>query len=335
LKGGKKMSTPVERLFMLFDRTATILQEELNCSYLEAVAETGENLFHEDVLQEEVSELSQKRLKKEYKEIQLETFTNEEIRKAFQLAVLKGMKENTQPHHQMTPDAVSLFISYLVGKFTAKHLALTILDPAVGTANLLTTVLNHLPGKQVKSYGVDVDDLLIKLAYVNANLQKHPIQFFNQDSLQPMFVEHADVVVCDLPVGYYPHDENASRFVLKAEKGHSYAHHLFIEQSLYYTKEGGYLFFLIPNSLFSSDQAAALHTFLKEQAVIQGLLQLPLSMFKNEQAAKSIFILQKKGPNVKAPKKALLAELPRFSNKQVMQAMMRKIDEWFASEKNQ
>jgi site-specific DNA-methyltransferase (adenine-specific) len=327
------MSTPVERLFMLFDRTATLLQEELKCSYLEAVAETGENLFHGDVLQEEVSELSQKRLKKEYKEIQLETFTNEEIRKSFQLAVLKGMKENTQPHHQMTPDAVSLFISYLVGKFTAKHLALTILDPAVGTANLLTTVLNHLPGKQVKSYGVDVDDLLIKLAYVNANLQKHPIQFFNQDSLQPMFVEHADVVVCDLPVGYYPHDENASRFALKAEKGHSYAHHLFIEQSLSYTKEGGYLFFLIPNSLFSSDQAAALHSFLKEQAVIQGLLQLPLSMFKNAQAAKSIFILQKKGANVKAPKKALLAELPRFSNKQAMQVMMQKIDEWFASEK--
>jgi site-specific DNA-methyltransferase (adenine-specific) len=328
------MATPIEKLFTMFDKTATILQEELQCSYLEAVAETGENVFHGDVLQEEVSELNAKRLKKEYKEIQLERFTNEEIRKAFQLVVLKGMKEHTQPHHQMTPDAVSLFISYLVGKFTGKYLALTILDPAVGTANLLTTILNHLPGKQVKSYGVDVDDLLIKLAYVNANLQKHPIQLFNQDSLQPMFVEHADVVVCDLPVGYYPNDENSSRFVLKAESGHSYAHHLFIEQCLYYTKEGGYVFFLIPNSLFSSDQSAQLHAFLKEQAVIQGLLQLPLSMFKNEQVAKSIFILQKKGANVTAPKKALLAELPRFSNKQAMQAMMRKIDEWFMVEKN-
>ncbi|MBA2873813.1 class I SAM-dependent methyltransferase [Thermaerobacillus caldiproteolyticus] len=329
------MTTPVERLFTLFDETATILQEELQCTYLEAVAETGENVFHGDVLQEEVSELNAKRLKKEYKEIQLDRFTNEEIRKAFQLAVLKGMKEHTQPHHQMTPDAVGLFMSYIVSKFTGKYLALTILDPAVGTANLLTTVLNHLPGKQVKSYGADVDDLLIRLAYVNANLQKQPIQLFNQDSLQPLFVELADVVICDLPVGYYPNDANASRFVLKAENGHSYAHHLFIEQSLYYTKEGGYLFFLIPNSLFSSDQSAQLHTFLKEQAVIQGLLQLPMSMFKNEQAAKSIFILQKKGANVKAPKKALLAELPRFSNKQAMQVMMRKIDEWFATEKHE
>lgn len=58
-------------------------------------------------------------------------------------------------------------------------------------------------------------------------------------------------------------------------------------------------------------------------------------MFKNEQAAKSIFILQKKGARVKAPKKALLIELPKFSNKQAMTAMMHKIDEWFAEEKKE
>jgi len=327
--------TPIERLFTLLDETALILQEELHCTYLEAVAETGENVFHGDVLQEEVSELNKKRLKNTYKQMLLERFTNEEIRKSFQLAVLKGMKEHTQPHHQMTPDAVSLFMSYLVNKFTANYFALTILDPAVGTANLLTAVLNHLSNKQVKSYGVDVDDLLMKLAYVNANLQKHPVHFFNQDSLQPLFVDHADVVICDLPVGYYPNDDNASRFVLKAESGHSYAHHLFIEQSVHYTKEGGYLFFIIPNSLFTSDQAPQLHAFLKEHTIIQGLLQLPLSMFKNEQAAKSIFILQKKGARVKAPKKALLIELPKFSNKQAMTAMMHKIDEWFTEEKKE
>lgn len=57
------MMTPVERLFTVVDETARILQEELQCTYLEAVAETGENLFHGDVLQDEVSELNAKRLK--------------------------------------------------------------------------------------------------------------------------------------------------------------------------------------------------------------------------------------------------------------------------------
>ncbi len=35
--------------------------------------------------------------------------------------MLKGMKQYVQPHHQMTPDAVSVFIGYLVDEFT-KHI---------------------------------------------------------------------------------------------------------------------------------------------------------------------------------------------------------------------
>ena len=49
---------PVEQLFTIFNETALVLQEELSCTYLEALAETGENLFHGSILQEEVSELS-------------------------------------------------------------------------------------------------------------------------------------------------------------------------------------------------------------------------------------------------------------------------------------
>ncbi|WP_227633456.1 class I SAM-dependent methyltransferase, partial [Klebsiella pneumoniae] len=82
--------------------------------------------------------------------------------------------------------------------------------------------------KKVRSYGVDADDLLLKLAYVNANLQQHEIQLFHQDSLKPLFIEPVDVVVCDLPIGYYPDDENAKSFHLHAKSGHSYAHYLFI-----------------------------------------------------------------------------------------------------------
>ena len=75
--------TPVEELFTVVNETATLLQEELNCSYLEALAETGENLFQEAVIQDELSELSAKRLKKAYDSINLSRFTKEEIRKVF------------------------------------------------------------------------------------------------------------------------------------------------------------------------------------------------------------------------------------------------------------
>nr|WP_249292191.1 class I SAM-dependent methyltransferase [Metabacillus flavus] len=319
----------MEKLFTALNESSEQLAEELELSYVEAVAETGENLFHGDVLQDELSELAKKKLRKLYADIQLDTYESEEVRKAFQLCVLKGLKEGAHPNRQMTPDSVGIFTGYLVQRFMSNQPVFSLLDPAVGTGNLLTAVLNQLKDHKVESSGVDVDDLLIQLSYINANLQKHPVQFYNQDSLQNLFVDPADAVICDLPVGFYPNDEGASAYTLKADEGHSYAHHLFIEQSMNHTKPGGYLFFIIPNQLFSSKEAPKLNAFIKEKAYIQGLLQLPLSMFQGEQHAKSIFILQKKGEGAAPPKQAMLADLPKFSNFEGMQAMMKQINEWF------
>ena len=324
--------TPVEDLFTILNETATIMQEELHSTYLEALAETGENLFHESILQDELSELTVKRLRKSYESINLSSCSKEEIRKSFQLAILKGMKENVQPNHQMTPDAVGMLMGYLVEKFIQEK-SFRLLDPAVGTGNLLTTVMNHQKDKTVEATGIEIDDLLIKLAYINANLQEHPIQFFNQDSLEPLFIEAADAVVSDLPIGYYPNDVRSAEYKLKADEGHSYSHHLFIEQSMNHVKSGGYLFFIIPNGLFESEQAPKLHEFIKENAYIQGLVQLPLTMFKNEKAAKSIFILQKKGDGVTPPKQALLVNLPSLSKAAEAEKILKKIDVWFKESK--
>lgn len=326
--------TPVEQLFTAFNTTADILKEELSCTYLEALAESGENMFQGTVLQDELNEVTTKRLEKVYKETNLDSFSKEEIRKGFQLAILKGMKEHVQPNHQMTPDSVGMFIGYLVNKFVDKK-SFRLLDPAVGTGNLLATVLNQQNDKEIESVGVEIDDLLIRLAFVNANLQKHPVEFFNQDSLEPLFVDPADAVICDLPVGYYPNDLRAEQYEVKAKEGHTYSHHMFIEQSTKHVKEGGYLFFMIPNGLFESEQAPMLHEFIKNHLIVQGILQLPASLFKNKQAAKSILILQKNGEEVKAPKQALLAELPKLSDGPAVNRMLNKIDQWFKDNKTE
>ncbi|MBO0960081.1 class I SAM-dependent methyltransferase [Neobacillus sp. MM2021_6] len=323
--------SPVEQLFTLFNETALILQEELSYSYLEALADTGENLFQGAILQDELSELTLKRLKKVYEEIHLVKYSNEDIRKSYQLVILKGMKENVQPNHQMTPDSVGMLIGYLVERFV-KQPSFRLLDPAVGTGNLVTTVLNHVH-KNITAIGTEIDDILIKLAYVNANLQQHPVEFFNQDSLEPLFIDPVDAVIADLPIGFYPNDIRAEDYQLKASKGHSYAHHLFIEQSVKHTKPGGYLFFLIPNGLFESEQAPQLHEFIKENLIIQGLLQLPTTMFKNKQSAKSILVLQKKGESVKPPKEALLVNLPSLSSAVAMDKILAKIEKWFQDSK--
>src|SRR5699024_6616982 len=170
--------------------------------------------------------------------------------------------------------------------------------------NLLTTVLSHLnlPGP---SFGSEIDSTLIKLALFNANLQKMTIEFFNQDSLRPFLIDPVDLTVADLPVGYYPDDEQAKNFELKAADGHSYAHHLFIEQSMKYTKNSGYLLLLVPEFIFDSDQSDKLHKYLQNNAHIVGLLRLPESAFASKRNIKSILILQKKGPETKMPKQPL------------------------------
>ncbi|AYF08622.1 MULTISPECIES: class I SAM-dependent methyltransferase [Bacillus] len=328
------MSQTVETLFSIFDSSAVVLRKELDVTYLEALVETGDNLFEGAILQEELSESAIERLNREYSTFNEETYKGEEIRKAFQLAILKGMKEGVQANHEMTPDAVGMFMSYLFHKFMQGQNEITVLDPAIGTGNLMTTVFNSAKeGLAMSGFGVEVDEVLIKLALVNANLQKHAIEFFHQDGLAPLYIDPVDAVVSDLPIGYYPNEIGASEYKLKADEGMSYAHHLFIEQSVKHTKEGGYLFFLVPNFIFESDQAPKLHAFIKETCFIQGLLQLPVSMFKNEKNAKSIFVLQKKGPSVTMPKQALLVELPKFSNMKAMENIMDQLNTWFATHK--
>lgn len=328
------VSQTVETLFSIFDSSAVVLRKELDVTYLEALVETGDNLFEGAILQEELSESAIERLNREYSTFNEETYKGEEIRKAFQLAILKGMKEGVQANHEMTPDAVGMFMSYLFHKFMQGQNEITVLDPAIGTGNLMTTVFNSAKeGLTMSGFGVEVDEVLIKLALVNANLQKHAIEFFHQDGLAPLYIDPVDAVISDLPVGYYPNEIGASEYKLKADEGMSYAHHLFIEQSVKHTKEGGYLFFLVPNFIFESDQAPKLHAFIKETCFIQGLLQLPVSMFKNEKNAKSIFVLQKKGANVTMPKQALLVELPKFSNMKAMEDIMDQLNTWFATHK--
>ncbi|PAW39271.1 SAM-dependent methyltransferase [Bacillus toyonensis] len=328
------VSQTVETLFSIFDSSAVVLRKELDVTYLEALVETGDNLFEGAILQEELSESAIERLNREYSTFNEETYKGEELRKAFQLAILKGMKEGVQANHEMTPDAVGMFMSYLFHKFMQGQNEITVLDPAIGTGNLMTTVFNSAKeGLTMSGFGVEVDEVLIKLALVNANLQKHAIEFFHQDGLAPLYIDPVDAVVSDLPIGYYPNEIGASEYKLKADEGMSYAHHLFIEQSVKHTKEGGYLFFLVPNFIFESEQAPKLHAFIKETCFIQGLLQLPVSMFKNEKNAKSIFVLQKKGSNVTMPKQALLVELPKFSNMKAMENIMDQLNTWFATHK--
>ncbi|WP_026671624.1 class I SAM-dependent methyltransferase [Alkalihalobacterium bogoriense] len=317
----------IETLFQSLDMSAQLIKEEKEITYLEGLALAGDFLFEQDIPQD-MPDSIKKQLQQVVSQIQPDSLSKETVRKAYQLAVLKGMKEGVQAHHALTPDAVALFMSYLVNKVQGNEKSFSLYDPAVGTANLVNAIMNHSPST-IKTYGFEVDETLVQLAFTSANLQQTEIQLFHEDSIRPYPLPPIDIVTSDLPVGFYPRDEISVDYQLKGEQGKSLIHHLMIERSFNVVKQGGFLFFIVPNFLFESEQAQQLHQYLKENGHILGLLQLPASMFTNSQFKKSILLLQKKGENVKGPKQALLAELPSFSKKEAISDMIRQIDRWF------
>lgn len=322
--------TKVESTFQLLDEMNELIQKQMDLTYIDSLTVALEYLFTNEQ-PEDMHDLLKQQLENKIKSIAIDQLENEEIRKVIQLCILKGMKNATQQQHLITPDTVAMFVGYLVQKFIGKKEKISIFDPACGTANLLTAVMNQLK-IDIKSFGSEVDPTLIQLALMSANLQQTEVEFFHQDSLRPFLLEPVDMVISDLPVGYYPDDVQAAQFELKADQGHSYSHHLFIEQSLKYVHDGGYLIFIIPNFLFESDQADKLNAFLHKHAHIVGLLQLPLTMFKSENNAKSILVLQKKGKDTKAPKQTLLVDLPSFKNVRATNDILSQINEWFKTE---
>lgn len=320
---GEERVNLVEQSFKQLDQVIEKWVEETDGTYFDGLIE----VLH-IVLSESEDKTNEDDLATEVKKLNLESLEKEQIRKIIEFATLKGLKDGVQTQHLITPDIIASYMVYLIEKLVPKTNTLRLFDLVSGSGNLLTAVVNQLT-RSVQAYGSEVDPSLIELSMLSANAQKTTIEFFHQDSLQPFLLDPVDVVIADLPVGYYPDDIRAKSFKVHVSDEHTYAHHLLIEQGLKYTKEAGFLLFVIPNALFNSDQAHKLRELLNETAHVVALLQLPPTIFRSEKDAKSLFVLQKKGDNTKAPKEALIAQLPSLKDTQAMQNVVAKMNQWF------
>ncbi|MFS0574859.1 class I SAM-dependent methyltransferase [Sporosarcina sp. 179-K 3D1 HS] len=295
-------------------------------AYLDAYADASEEVYLEAIIQ-----ACEDWLSGVANPVSAAPITKEEIRRGIQLAILKGMKQSVQPHHQMTPDSLGMLIGHMASKLVKEERTVALLDPAAGTGNLLYTVMNAI-GTGVVATAIEIDDLLVRLAAVTAELLEHPVTFYVQDALRPLLVDPVDMVVSDLPVGYYPDDDNALNFELMPSEGHAFAHHLFIEQSMNYLRPGGYALFIIPASLFETAQASELHPYLKQKTVIKAVIQLPSSLFQHTVHEKSILILQKPDPEQRQTPDVLLAKVPNMTDAKAMSLFLQKIDSWAEEE---
>ncbi|WP_277290531.1 class I SAM-dependent methyltransferase [Streptococcus orisratti] len=218
--------------------------------------------------------------------------SKEEWRRAFQFIFIKASQtEKLQANHQFTPDAIGFIILYLVENLT-KSDKLDVLEIGSGTGNLAQTLLNN-SSKELDYLGIEVDDLLIDLSASIAEIMGSNAQFLQEDAVRPHILKESDVIISDLPIGFYPNDDIAKRYQVASAEGHTYAHHLLMEQSLKYLKKNGVAIFLAPVSLLTSQQSDLLKSWLKGYADVIAVITLPETIFGNSANAKSIFILQK------------------------------------------
>ncbi|KGF27143.1 adenine methyltransferase [Staphylococcus sp. HMSC068D03] len=302
--------TIMEKLFKTLDEKAKALNEQNGQSFIENLGLAMEDVY------------SNKR------EL-LEQATLQDRRKAFQFAYLSLMQEETiQANHQITPDSIGLILGFLVQKFTENNEELHVVDIASGAGHLSASVNEVLKDTTIMHHLIEVDPVLSRVSVHLANFLEIPFDVYPQDAIMPLPLEEADIVIGDLPIGYYPLDERSHEMQLGFKEGHSYSHYLLIEQAITALKQSGFAFLVVPSNIFEDDNVKQLENFIATETEMQAFLNLPKTLFKNENARKSILILQKKKSNETKPVEVLLANIPDFKNPNQFQGFIGELNTW-------
>jgi len=317
----------IEQLFDIVDETSMMISAEVQVGYLHAMVESCQNIISQEIRQN-VDAQAKEVLQKHYDALEELEFSQEEVRKALQLAILKGFKADRVTNAAMTPDSIALIVGYLLQKFIQNFKESRIADLTVGTGNFLTAILNQLGQQPEAIYGVEPDQDLLQIAYALSDMQEHGIQFYQQSSLKPLFIDPLDAIISDLPVGIAQEEDFIGTELDLAKSGCKYLPYLLIENHLNYLKPGGYGIYVIPNDLFTQDFSSQFHQMLTKEAHIQALLQLPQNLFQTKEEGKSLFIVQKQGEHVLPVSEILIAQLPNFSDQLKFSQMLTKIEDW-------
>lgn len=306
----------IETAYRLILENIQSLQNQLHTNSYDALIEQNTCYLNRDAGDDGIKANNQK--------LEALKLDREEWRRVFQYLFVKlNQIEPLQYNHQFTPDSIGFLINFLIEELFPAQ-ALDVIEIGSGTGNLAHTLLNH-SRRELDYLGIELDDLLIDLAASIADVSGSSLHFVQGDAARPQLFRPADLIISDLPVGYYPDDIIASRFQVVAKEGHTYAHHIFMEQSLKYLKPGGYAIFLAPNNLLTSPQSGPLKAWLKKEASFQAMIGLPTNLFVREELAKSIFLLQKKGDQ---EGETLVYHLHSLQDTEVLQGFISSFKKW-------
>ena len=275
----------IEQAYTYLLENVQIIQNDLATSFYDALIE--QNGIYLD------GQTNLEQVKKNNHALKRLALRKEEWLRTYQFLLMKAAQtEPLQANHQFTPDAIGHLMIFIIEQLCPTE-DLSLLELGSGMGILGASFLTSM-NKKVDYLGIELDDLLIDLAASMAEVMDLQMGFVQGDAVRPQVLKESDIIVSDLPVGYYPDDQTASRYQVAAKDEHTYAHHLLMEQSLKYLKTGGYAIFLAPTDLLTSPQSELLKSWLTEQAQLVAIIALPEDLFVQGAQSKTIFVLQKK-----------------------------------------
>ncbi|WP_438836089.1 class I SAM-dependent methyltransferase [Streptococcus pluranimalium] len=306
----------IESAYQLILENTQLIENEIKTNIYDALIEQNAFYLGAENAPTKVAENNQA-----LKDLQL---SKEEWRRAYQFVFIKASQtEKLQANHQFTPDTIGFLVLYLLENLTSQE-HLDVIEIGSGTGNLAQTLLNN-SNRDLDYLGLELDDLLIDLSASIAEVMGANVSFVQEDAVRPQILKESDVIISDLPVGYYPNDVIAKRYQVAATDEHTYAHHLLMEQSLKYLKKDGLAILLAPTNLLTSGQSDLLKKWLSGYADILTVITLPETLFGNPVNAKSLFVLQKQA---KTKPETFVYHLLDIQNPEILQDFMENLKIW-------
>ncbi len=304
----------IEAFYDYFDEVANLLYANYKKPYIEGMNEAF-NYLLDDACEGEYQSEDIDKIKELKAGVTGLEFEREEIRKSVQLGMLKGYKHTYSSNALITPDTIGIFISYLVRKLTKVQNIKSVLDPVVGSGNLVYSVLNQLDISP-KVFGVDTDLVKCNLARNLGDLMEYKNEMFFQDTLS-YFDQGFDLILADMPI----------------VESDMYLPFQIINHHFDSLTDGGYFISLIENDFFEQKGSEVFRDEIQKKGYIFGLVKLSETLFKSN--PKSILILRKKDENVKKYEDFLLVDLPSFSDAEAFNNTINQIDTWISSREDE
>ena len=253
----------------------------------------------------------------------VDNYDKETIRKVYQFLLLKALKELNNPSYDITPEVITMYISHLIECiYGDKKVSIT--DLASGSGSLLINIAALVKGdKELTS--VDVDSNYVRLQQNIFNLLETNVEIINQDALKPLNIKKQDIVISDVPFGYYADEDNSLNYKLCSTDGYGLNALLFIEQAANYLDENGVGILVIPKKVLELEDN--FKKYLEEDINLNAVITLPDEMFKNVSQQKAIILITKKG-QTRLPNQVFLAQIPSFQNKASYAKFIEEFNDW-------